>query len=150
MTTLREAVSWSGTDVVLSLFVVWPIGGSGEIVPPSAPAQPRLVRTYDLQDEGGVLRGRRTSEIDLVFDDVPEDLDRLVEAWLTSSIRSGGAVAWFAFEGSFDFGHILTADVADQVYGVACPDFIALATDDQRRISEAWTRQLAVARRALQ
>lgn len=150
VTTLRAAISWSGTDVVLSLFVVWAIGANGEVVPPSEPTQPRLVRTYALEDEGEILGGRRTSEIDLIFDDVPEDLDRLVEAWLTSSIRSGGAVAWFGFEGSFDFEHILTADVSDQVYGVAVPDFIALAMDDKRRTSDAWASQLADARRTLQ
>jgi hypothetical protein len=150
VTTLRAAISWSGTDVVLSLFVVWAIGGSGEIVPPSALTQPRLVRTYDLEDEADVLEGRRTSEFDLIFDDVPKDLDRLVEAWLVASIRSGGAVAWFGLEGSFDFEHLLADDVANQVYGVAGPDFIALATDDQLRRSDAWASRLAVARRALQ
>jgi hypothetical protein len=148
VTTLGAALSWSGFEVTLSLFVVW-AGDKSELVPPSTSTTPRLVRGYDLVDEGGLLDGRATSEFDLVFDSAPADLNQVVEAWLTTAIRAGGLLAWFGFEGSFSFEHLLTADVADQVYGIAAPDLIALATDDSHRMSDGWATELAAARRML-
>ena len=112
---LSSAISWSGTDVVLSLFVVWATGERGEIVQPMATAQPRTTRSYELEDVDEFLGGKSASEIDLIFDAVPRRIfSLLIHAWLTAAIRAGGVVAWFGFEGSFDFQHILTADVANR------------------------------------
>ena len=150
MSTLNAAISWSGTDVMLSLFVIWSAGERGEVSAPSAVSQPRSSRTYQLEDVDDILRGKRISETDLRFDAVPPDLDRLLEVWLTTAIRAGGAVAWFGFEGSFSFEHLLTPDVAELVYGVAGPNFVALATNDHVRASRSWLSQLAAARLTLQ
>lgn len=148
MTDLKAAISWSGSDVTLSLFVLWRTGEVGEVLP-CLTVSPRVVRRYELEDAGGVLSGKAASEIDVVFDVLPAELDSVVWAWLDASVRSGAVVAWFGVEGSFDFEHILTVDVADQIYGVAVPDFIALATDDQFRLSAGWLDRLAFARQAL-
>ena len=149
MSSLTEAVAWSGTDAMLCLFVAWSSPAPAVVVPPSGTAQPRMVRTYEPQDDESVLGGRSIWEIDLIFNDVPEDIEPVVGGWPQSAIEAGGLVAWFGFEGSFDFEHILTADVAEQIYGVAVPGAVTLATDDRVRVSDSWTEQLEVARRAL-
>ena len=134
---------------MLSLFVVWAAADRSELVVSPAPTPPRLVRSYDLPDERGYLNGRATSEFDLIFDSVPADLDQVVEAWLIAATRAGGLLAWFGFEGSFSFEYLLTAEVADQIYGVAGQDFIVLATADDHRTGDGWVDELAVARREL-
>ena len=148
MTALAAAISWGGTNVVLSLFVVWPTAERRAVAPPAL-AHPAEVRTYDLDDDGGYLGSKSVTEIDVVFRVVPPDLDQLVQAWLASSMAAGATVAWFAFEGSFHFEHLLTADVADQVYAVADAHSVALATDDDHRATAGWAARLAVFRRAL-
>lgn len=57
-------------------------------------------------------------------------------------------VAWAAFEGSFSFDHLLTADIANQVYAVADTRGAAVAVDDQARASAAWADRVARARAA--
>jgi hypothetical protein len=79
VSSLRAAISWSGTNVTLCLFVVWPARDQVEIAPPAATTQPRMVRTYQLQDEESVLGQKSISELDLIFDDVPDDIDAVVE-----------------------------------------------------------------------
>ena len=74
---------------------------------------------------------------------LPADLESVITAWLGASIKAGAAVAWFAFEGSFDFGHILTADVASQVYAVGDERGYELALDADVRHSRGWARELA-------
>lgn len=149
MSSLEDALTWSGTEAALCLFMVWPDRCNVGIRPPEGVTQPRVVRTYELQDGDSVLGGKSTTEIDLIFSDVPEDIDAVVEGWLRSSIREGAQIAWFGFEGSFDFGHILSADIANQIYGVAYGSVVVLATDDQVRVSGDWADQLGIARQAL-
>ncbi|MEO6086534.1 MAG: hypothetical protein ABIQ18_25815 [Umezawaea sp.] len=49
-----------------------------------------------------------------------------LEACLSTACRHPGSVAWPTFEGSFHFDHLLTDDVADQVYGLCAHGDIPL------------------------
>lgn len=111
--------------------------------------RPKRVRRYELEDLGGILGGRRALECDAEFDRVPGRLDEYLAACLQEARKAGAEVAWFGFEGSFDFKFLLTGDVASQIYAVADADGISIATDDTLT-AEPWkvrvlrARQLAI------
>lgn len=100
------------------------------------------LRTYALEDEVGVLRAGQVYEYDLVWKDLPPDLDLIVTACLVSALEQGAVVAWFGFEGSFDFEHLLHSDVAGQIYAVAAGEAVRLALEDEYRLSDDWQRLL--------
>lgn len=138
----RAAIAWSGTEVTVSAFVVFP----GASIPPLElrhVPRPVRVRTYELEDEARVLGGRDVVEYDLVWDAEPPELARVVRAVLVSAVEAGAVLAWCAFEGSCSFDHVLRPDIANQVYGVAAGDTVWLALDDERRHSEDWRRLLS-------
>ncbi len=53
--------------------------------------------------------------------------------------RARAFAAWCAFEGSFSFDHLLSADVAKQVYAAADAAGAHLAIDDRTRYSAEWS-----------
>lgn len=89
--------------------------------------------TTTLKDLDGHLSGRSCREYDLTYDVAPLDLEAVVRSWIASAMLAGADFAWFGFEGSFDFKHILTSDLADQVFAVGSPDATHLALDDDYR-----------------
>ena len=146
MSRVLDAITWSGVPVV-SLFVV------------SATDEPTIdftgwpasdVRVYRLEDEAGVLAGRSTYAYDVSLESVPSQLDELLVGTLRQACAADHRVAWFAFEGSFDFGHLLTDDVADQVFGVCVggrePE---VALTDAVLGSEGWKAKTRLARSRL-
>jgi hypothetical protein len=141
MDRLRAALVWSGSYATLSMFVITSADETPELDPNHVPAAD-LVRTYELEDEAGVLRGRSVYEYDLVWRKLPDDVTDIVEAWLTSALAHGVVMAWFGLEGSFDFGHLLSPDVASQVYAVADGEAVRIALDDEYRMSQDWARLL--------
>src|ERR1700760_2035849 len=102
MTSLREALQWSGKPVV-SLFVVAPAGAPA--VDTAGIENLCAVREYPLEDADGVFKGLHTREYDLTLDALPEPLKPLLEEVLRRGCRSGARVAWLGLEGSFDFEH---------------------------------------------
>lgn len=148
MDRLRAALSWSGTSATVSLFVVTPRGPAPEFELAVLPANPRL-ESFDLDDDAGVLGGLHMYEYDLVWSDLPSDLEGAIQASLEWALRTGALLAWCAFEGSFDFDYLLHPDVAEQVYGVAAGEAIRLALDDDFRSSEQWKRLLLDLRQLL-
>jgi hypothetical protein len=143
MSLFTDAVSWSGRGVTLSLFAVFaPDCPAPELEHVRGQVPAASVRTYLLEDLDKRLGGLRCYEYDLVFDAVPPDPDALVAAWLRSALDAGAEVAWFAFEGSFDFDHILTADVASQVFAVGSGAGIELAIEDAVRTAAAWATRV--------
>ena len=147
MDRFAAAVAWSGTDVTLSMFVVSPEAALPALDLPEVRSAPERIRTYELEDEEGVLHGRHVHEYDLVWDALPGDVEEIVTASLRSALAQGAVVAWFAFEGSFDFRFLLHPDVASQVYAVAADHGVHLALDDDRRSSGEWRALLAEHRR---
>jgi hypothetical protein len=146
---LAQALSWSGKDVTMSLFVVAHGDPAPAVQPPSDSTRPLRTRQYRLVDDAARLDGRSVCEIDLVFDEVPVDLEGVVRGWLRAAVAAGGIVAWFGFEGSFDFEHVLTDDTASQVFAFADRQSEHLAIDDRYRDSQAWAAEVTRARIAL-
>lgn len=85
--------------------------------------------------------------MDLIYNEPPSHLAEVVTAWLPQALAAGAKLAWFAFEGSFDFEHVLTADIADQVYAVATREGVELALADEQREGATWPATLEAARR---
>lgn len=133
---LTEALTWSVTAVELCLFTV--TNATNSLQPLGGGTPPSEVRQYDLDAPDGVLDGLRVREFDLVYPAIPDDLDTVVESWLSGAVDAGAVVAWFGFEGSFHFDHLLTRDIARQIYGVADSDGVSVALDDARRQSADW------------
>ena len=142
MSGLTDAISWSGSDVTLILFVVFPPDTKPSFRRPVNVSQPEAVRTYVLEDIDRLIHGRQCHEYDLIFDRVPSDLDSILVSWLESVITAGADFAWFAFEGSFHFNHILTQDVARQIFAVATNHGIELAIEDDYRRGAGWAARL--------
>jgi hypothetical protein len=135
---LTDALSWSGRDVTLIIFALWR-SDPGVVHPPDgAHTSPTRVRTYHMDDPDQYSIPLRCREYDLVFNQLPGDIPEIVTSWLAAMLRSGAEVAWFAFEGSFDFKHLLTADIANQVFAVADSAGISLALSDEYRESMTW------------
>jgi len=105
--------------------------------------KPEQLRTYTLDGEAGTLGTWHVYEYDLVWKELPRDLDRAVTQSLLSALKHGAIIAWFAFEGSFDFDHLLHPDVASQVYAVAAGEVVQLALDDDYRLGDDWRNLLA-------
>lgn len=149
MSRLSDAISWSGKDVTLPLFVIWPAVpgrsgfGSGSGTPPDQ------VKIYRLDPPDQRLGSRTCYEYDLVFQRSPLDLETIVSSWLAQAVRAGSHVAWFAFEGSFDFEELLTADIADQIFGVADADGVRIALEDGLRGDRAWAEVILHCRQRL-
>lgn len=141
MGTIADALAWSGSGATLSMFVV--SQGSSLLDPAalSLESTPTQTRTYILDDEDNVLSGRRVVEYDFVFAEVPSNIDSLLTRCLHAARASGAEVAWFGFEGSFDFGCLLTAEIANQIYAVMDSEGVALASDATLS-SKAWQERI--------
>jgi hypothetical protein len=111
---------------------------------------PSLIDRYQLFDEDECLPNRFLFETDATFETVPDDCDDHIRTALEHAIELGAEVAWFGFEGSFHFEHILTDDIANQIYGVADQTGISVAVADNKRQSEDWKQRIQLARSFIQ
>lgn len=148
MSRLLAALAWSGRDTMLSLFVAFPRDGSRRLLQPNGVSTPRTVRIYEMENLDDRLPRLSFVEYDLTYDDPPSDLDLVVRGWLQAAVSAGASLAWFGFEGSFDLEHLLSPEVADQVYAVATAEGEELALDDERREGPDWPVSLGAARRS--
>lgn len=149
MSRLAEAITWLGSETVLSLFVAGAVESVNSPPRLSGPVAPRETRSYHLDDPDRRLGSREAYEHDLIFDRVPGDLELVVMSCLRSAIDGGAQVAWFAFEGSFHFDHLLTRDIAQQIYAVADRDGIHLALGDALRTGQTWALKIEAVRTRL-
>lgn len=82
MSRLHDVVSWSGTDATLIIFVGWRAGHGPALPPLGSGTAPQSVRTYPLEDLEHRLTDTELYEYDLVFAQLPDDLETVVRAWL--------------------------------------------------------------------
>lgn len=142
--TVEKALTWSGSHATLSLFLV--AKSKPDLKLSFERTQPKQVRSYDLEDVDGVLMGRQVFEYDATFETIPANLDEYLSLCLQEALKNGAEVAWFGFEGSFDYEHLLTPEIATQVYAVADSAGAALAVEDQVLASDGWRDRVAAAR----
>lgn len=147
MKRLKNALAWNGTNVTMSMFIISP----DREPPPLALGSliPRTVKTYELSDEDNVVGSHNLFEYDLIWDELPEPIEGIVTTAIKDAIRKGAILAWFGFEGSFDFHYILHPEIARQVYAVANPESVWLAIDDDVRSGLRWQQTLAELRAKL-
>jgi len=148
MEDFRAALSWSGTSAMVSLFMLSSRDPAPQFDPSALPGTPRL-QVYELDDESRVLGGLRVYEYDLIWAELPSDLEGAVQTVLEWSLAAGAPLAWCAFEASLDFEYLLHPDVATQVYAVAAGEAVRLALDDGFRASEEWKHLLVDLRQLL-
>lgn len=141
MGVIADALAWRGSSATLSMFVVSESRSLLETTSMQLEPAPSRTRTYVLDNEEGVLSGRHVVEYDLQFAEVPPNLDELLARCLRAARSSGADVAWFGFEGSFDYHHLLSADVANQVYAVADSEGVAIASDSTLSSAE-WVKRV--------
>ncbi|HSC89818.1 MAG TPA: hypothetical protein VLC09_21225 [Polyangiaceae bacterium] len=141
MGTIADALTWSGSGATLSLFVV--SNGSLSFDPGTLSLEPPpiRVRTYSLDDEGNLQSVRHVLEYDLYFAEVPPNLEELLTRCLRAARASGASVAWFGFEGSFDFACLLSPEIANQIYAVMDSEGVALASDAMLS-SKVWVERI--------
>lgn len=142
MSSFEEAVSWSGRGVTLSMFAVFSADGPSAALEKTFGEVALDVRVYKLEDVDARLGGRECHEYDLALHSMPPDIESCLTAWTRAALDSGAEVAWFAFEGSFDFDHILTADVAGQVFAVGSGAGVELAIEDSIRTAPTWAARI--------
>ncbi|MCP4964922.1 MAG: hypothetical protein GY926_06765 [bacterium] len=149
MPKLEEMIAWSGSGATLSLFAV--VAPAVELTPSMSAAGfiPKEVRQYELEPLTG-RAGHLVVEHDALFDIVPSRLVEYLAGCLDQAVAGGAMVAWFGFEGSFHFDHLLTPDVADQVYGVADGSGVAVVSEADQLSDEGWRSRVATARNFLQ
>jgi hypothetical protein len=142
--TVEKALTWSGSQATLSLFLV--AKSKPDLKLSWESTQPIRVRSYDLEDVAGMLEGRQVFEYDAIFETVPAHLDRYLLSSLEEAMNKGAELAWFGFEGSFDYEHLLAPEIATQIYALADAAGVAIAVEDLVLNSEAWRERVATAR----
>ncbi|MEU1540338.1 hypothetical protein ABZ461_19905 [Actinacidiphila glaucinigra] len=87
---------------------------------------------------------------DLDFDDTSLDLCEYTRAVLKRACADTPAVAWAAFEGTFNYDELLTDQVAHQVYGYCATGTEPVVEWDTAALrGEEWRQRIAKARAAL-
>ncbi|GAA2639889.1 hypothetical protein [Streptomyces vastus] len=119
MSSLKEAITWSGPAVVI-LFTIGRAESrleEGEF--DISGTRPDEVGLYEMSSEPGETP-TAAWEYDLTFEegrlDDPDFPAYLRECLRIASARAEG-IAWLTFEGAFHFDHLFTDDIADQIYG---------------------------------
>ena len=145
MTTIRQSLMWSGSGAVLSMFVVTSVEIAPALRMGDDLRRPERVRSFRLEAPPGVLPGRHVVAYDAAFATVPEPLSSYLEHCLREAVHRGAEIAWFGFEGSFHFDHLLTSDIADQVYAIADRRDLLVVADAMRR-SDEWAERVVAMR----
>ena len=145
MPSLDEMIAWSGSGAVLSLFVV--VSPAIELAPAMSAAGyvPNEVTRYEIEPVGNTA-GFRVFEFDAHFDVVAEHLSPYLAACRHEALGCVALVAWFGFEGSSHFDHLLTPDIDEQIFGVADSSGIGLVTDACQLSDDGWAQRVATAK----
>lgn len=149
MGSVSDAIQWTGTSAIVSLFVVAPSSVTPHVKMTHRATSPFQVRSYELVDDEVVLPERCVHEFDAEFGDVPRDLESYLHDCLAEALEAGGLVAWLGFEGSFDFHHLLTDDIATEIYGVGDVEGISVVLSEDQIRSRDWLDRVRSARAKL-
>lgn len=146
---VSDAIQWTGTSAIVSLFVVSRSAASPRVTMVHRTTTPSDLRSYQLIDEEVALAGEYIHEFDAEFDHVPTELESYLHDCIAEALQAGGRVAWLGFEGSFDFHHLLTDDVATEIYGVGDVDGVAVVLSEDQIRSRDWLDRVRSARSRL-
>ncbi|MEV6593564.1 hypothetical protein [Streptomyces acidicola] len=152
MSSLKEAITWSGPAVVI-LFTLGRAESrleEGEF--DISGVRPDEVGLYEMRSEPRE-RQAAVREYDLTIPDgcldAPDFPAYLRECLRKASVRTEG-IAWLTFEGAFHFEHLFTDDIADQVYGYCVAGGEPVVVWDLEIMkSDRWKREIREVRSAL-
>jgi hypothetical protein len=144
-----DAIQWGGTGATVSLFVITSSADTPRVTMSHGAAVPNRVRHYGLVDDEAVLINQYVHEFDAEFLQVPSELESYLSTCLTEALEVGCVVAWLAFEGSFDFLHLLTDDIATEIYGVGDADGVMVVLSQEQIQSSDWLVRVRSARAML-
>ncbi len=147
MTRVLDALRWDGITPVVSMFVVSPSQVTADLAGMWHVDELQSLETYRLEDDRQGTNSTPVHEYDFQLATLPADLQQRLENCLRAACEIPGSVAWLAFEGSFHFDHLLTEDVAGQIYGVcASGESPVVVLDDEPASRRVLGEQLAVYR----
>jgi hypothetical protein len=138
---INDAICWDGVYATLGMYVVYNDPSrngalsfeSGDISPVKA------VKPFVLEDEAQILGGRTLVYYEVKLRAIPTDLQNYLQFCIRQAFQRRAVFLWFAFDGAFDFDHILTDDVANQIYCVVGPDEVFMAAlNDSLLLSDEW------------
>ncbi|MET9381068.1 hypothetical protein ABZY09_08220 [Streptomyces sp. NPDC002928] len=152
MSSLKEAISWSGPAVVV-LFTLGRVESSlqeGEF--DLLGTRPDEVELFGISAEPWE-RQAVVWEYDLTFEEGHLD-DQDFPAYLRECLRKASVhaegIAWLTFEGAFHFDHLFTDDIADQIYGYCVAgDEPVVTWDHEIMKSDRWKREIRQVRSVL-
>ncbi|WP_329064067.1 hypothetical protein [Streptomyces sp. NBC_01429] len=149
MSSLKEAICWSGPAVVI-LFTLGRAESSlleSEFETPGM--RPDEVERFPVSaEEGG--RQAVVREYDLTFQDADQDFAPYLRTCLRKASAHAEGIAWLAFEGAFHFDHLFTEDVADQIYGYRVPGGDPVVAWDSAILkSDGWKQEIGEVRSVL-
>jgi hypothetical protein len=113
-----DALGWDHASFMMSVYCVPLPRGMSDPDFDVPPTPPTSVKRYELIDDEPGASIPLVVEYDLVFAVLPDPLAPYLQECLRRVRDAGAQVAWLAFEGAFHFEHLLTRDIAHQVYGV--------------------------------
>ncbi|MBV7700079.1 hypothetical protein [Streptomyces sp. TRM70350] len=149
MSSLKEAITWSGPAVVILFTLGRAESSLGQEEFDVAGTRPDEVEIFPISPEPG---GRKAvvREYDLTFHDV----DQVAAPYLRQCLRKAAAhaegIAWLAFEGAFHFDHLFTDDIADQIYGYCVTgEDPVVAWDHATLASDGWKQGIGEVRAVL-
>ncbi|MEX1652015.1 hypothetical protein ABZ960_02365 [Streptomyces pseudovenezuelae] len=152
MSSLKEALTWSGPAVVVLFTLGRATSALGEDAFDLLGTCPDEVGVFTVSTEAWD-RDAVVLAYDLTF--AEERLDDpglpgcLRECLRKASERAEG-IAWLTFEGAFHFDHLFTDDIADQVYGYCVAgDEPVVVWDHGTLKSNGWRRGIRDVRSAL-
>jgi hypothetical protein len=152
VTSLKEALTWSGPAVV----VLFTLGRAESALAKGAfdlvGTRPDGVAHFEISTESWD-RSAVVQAYDLTFEesrlDDPELPGYLGECLREASTHAQG-IAWLTFEGAFHFDHLFADDIADQVYGYCVTgDEPVVVWDRELMKSDRWKREIGDVRSVL-
>jgi len=76
---------------------------------------------------------------EILLSSVPTRLEEYLLHCLAKVLSEGAQFSWLAFDGAFDFDHLFTDDVVEQIYGFQFPDEAPrLSLEDVQLTSLEW------------
>ncbi|WP_329376637.1 hypothetical protein OG625_03810 [Streptomyces sp. NBC_01351] len=147
---IHETLCWRGPASV-NVFVV----GAGNTPLPAeafhlAGLVPDDMLPFVLMEQPAAVEPFGLISYDLDFEDTSLDLREYTRAALARLCEDHRAVAWAGFEGSIHYDHLLTDEVARQIYGYCASGTEPVIEWDLATLrTERWRRRLTEARAAL-
>lgn len=149
MNDVLDALYWNGSEAMISLYLLTDRDSPPELDFSTESCSPDEVRPFTLEDEDGVIGQLNLFTYDLVFTVLPPEAPAYLDEVLRRASEAG-RMAWLGFEGHFHFDHLMTDDVASQIYGVCRNGGTPHVVLDQRELVDAaWIETIRRHRRML-